>query len=72
MMKEVAQRVTLTPIQTQILTVPINQPRKKTWKTKMMMMRKVKIGHLFGCLQVFYYVFQTLRMMAFLIHVTHL
>lgn len=57
MMKEVAQRATLTPIQTQIPTVLINRPRRKTWKTKMMMKRKVKIGHLFGCLQVFYYIF---------------
>lgn len=54
MMKEVAQRVTLTLIPTQIPTVPINRQRTKTWKTRMMMKRKVKVGHLIGCVLVFY------------------
>lgn len=52
MMKEVAQRATLTLIPTQIPTVPINRQRTKTWKTRTMM-KTVKVGHLIACVQSF-------------------
>lgn len=48
-MRAVALRATLTLILTPIPTVPINRPRTKTWKTRMMTKRKVKFGHFFGC-----------------------
>lgn len=53
MMKEVAQRATLTLIPTQIPTVRINRRRTKTWKTRMMTKRKVKFGHLIDCAKSF-------------------